>query len=54
VALQVNGAIALLDGIAEPGVITGYATIFIDTSGAGGDLKIKFADGTVKTIVVDT
>lgn len=41
----------LADGVAEPAVST-RAQIYVDT--ADGDLKIKFADATVKTIVVDT
>jgi hypothetical protein len=50
--LQVNGGIALVDGMTAPSTITGYAYIYVDT--ADGDLKVKFGDGTVKTIVVDT
>lgn len=46
------GKIALLDGVAAPSTIGGLAQIYVDT--ADGDLKIKFGDGTVKTIVVDT
>lgn len=42
----------LEDGVTAPAAIAGVAQIFIDTS--GGDLKIIFADGTTKTIVVDT
>lgn len=44
--------IALIDGITAPSTITGHAVIYVDT--ADGDLKVKFGDGTVKTIVVDT
>lgn len=44
--------VKLIDGIAAPGTETGYATLFVDS--ADGDLKIKFGDGTVKTIVTDT
>ena len=40
------------DGITAPGTTSGRAKIYVDT--ADGDLKIKFGDGTVKTIVVDT
>lgn len=43
---------ALTDGIAAPDTVAGLGLIYIDT--ADGDLKIKFGDGTVKTIVVDT
>ena len=48
--LDVNGAIAIVDGMSEPSTHAGKATIFVDTD---GDLKIKFGDGTVKTIVTD-
>ena len=47
----VNNSIKIVDGITAPGT-ENYAQMYIDT--ADGDLKIKFADGTVKTIVVDT
>ena len=50
--LQVNGGMAILDGMDAPATITGYGSIYIDA--ADGDLKIKFGDGTVKTIVTDT
>lgn len=50
--IQSEGGIALKDGIAAPSTITGYAHIYVDT--ADGDLKVKFGDGTVKTISVDT
>lgn len=53
VALQVKGAIALSDGITAPSAsITNYAILYVDS--ADGDFKIRFSDGTVKTIVVDT
>lgn len=48
----VSSEITVVDGIAEPATIAGHAQIYVDT--ADGDLKIKFGDGTVKTIVVDT
>jgi len=47
-----KGGVMLTDGITAPGTYSGFATIYIDTS--DGDLKIKFGDGTVKTIVTDT
>jgi hypothetical protein len=52
--LNISGVnyIALKDGITAPGTVTGMAAIYVDT--ADGDLKVKYADGTVKTIVVDT
>lgn len=42
----------LIDGVTEPSTIAGHAQIYVDT--ADGDLKVKFGDGTVKTIVTDT
>lgn len=45
-------AVALVDGITAPGTISGRAFIYVDT--ADGDLKVKFGDGTVKTIATDT
>ena len=46
------GPLALVDGISEPATITGLAYIYVDT--ADGDLKVKFGDGTIKTIVTDS
>ncbi|MDW9356246.1 hypothetical protein GOA97_19430 [Sinorhizobium meliloti] len=45
-------SLVITDGMTAPSTITGFASIYIDT--ADGDLKVKFADGIVKTIVVDT
>lgn len=39
------------DGITAPTETGGRAYIYIDA--ADGDLKIRFADGTVKTIITD-
>ncbi len=50
--LLVDGGIGIEDGMAEPGTITGRAFLYVDT--ADGDLKVKFGDGTIKTIVTDT
>jgi hypothetical protein len=47
-----NGALAIRDGITAPSTVTDMAVIYVDT--ADGDLKVKFSDGTVKTIVTDT
>lgn len=47
-----GGYIFIKDGISAPTADVNHAAIYIDI--ADGDLKIKFADGTVKTIVVDT
>lgn len=40
------------DGVAAPGAGTGKARIYVDT--ADGDLKVVFADGTIKTLATDT
>lgn len=45
-------SLVLRDGVTAPSVVVGVALIYVDI--ADGDLKIKFSDGTVKTIVVDT
>lgn len=47
-----EGSIPIWDGITAPNTITGIAQIYVDK--ADEDLKIKFGDGTIKTIVVDT
>lgn len=44
--------LALTDGITAPTAISGQALVYVDT--ADGDLKVRFADGTTKTIVTDT
>lgn len=44
--------LVLKDGVTAPSTFAGQAAIYVDT--ADGDLKIKFSDGTVKTIVTDT
>lgn len=46
-----NGVV-LVDGVTAPSTISGHAVMYVDSS--DGDLKIKFGDGTVKTIVVDS
>lgn len=50
--VHVAGYVSIGDGITAPGAGTGAARIYVDS--ADGDLKIVFADGTVKTIVTDT
>ncbi|MFN2228264.1 MAG: hypothetical protein ACK2VA_00710, partial [Anaerolineae bacterium] len=42
------GVIAMTDGVTAPSTISGAAQLYVDT--ADGDLKVKFGDGTVKTI----
>jgi hypothetical protein len=46
------GGLYIRDGITAPSTRSGYAIIYVDTS--DGDLKVRFGDGTTKTIVVDT
>jgi hypothetical protein len=46
------GAIAIADGITAPSTSAGFAQLYVDT--ADGDLKVKFGDGTVKTIATDS
>lgn len=41
----------LTDGVTVPLTTGGRALIYVDS--ADGDLKIKFSDGTVKTIMTD-
>jgi len=43
---------AVTDAIAAPSTVSGVAQIYVDNS--DGDLKVRFGDGTIKTIVVDT
>lgn len=47
-----NGALGIADGISAPATVAGMALLYVDT--ADGDLKVRFGDGTVKTIVTDT
>jgi len=50
-SITINGEIALVDGMTAPDTTIGWAKLYVDD--ADGDLKIKFGNGTVKTIVVD-
>ena len=50
--LRINGQFQLKDGLTAPSTVSGYAQIYVDS--ADGDLKVKFGDGTVKTIVTDS
>ena len=54
-ASQVSGSfnqLSVIDGVSAPSTVAGSALIYVDS--ADGDLKIKFGDGTVKTIATDT
>lgn len=46
------GALGVIDGITAPTARPGFAYTFVDA--ADGDYKIRFGDGTTKTITVDT
>jgi hypothetical protein len=45
-------ALGMTDGITAPTTKGGIAYLYVDT--ADGDLKVKFGDGTVKTLATDT
>lgn len=47
-----SDTLELHDGVQIPEQLVDKATIYIDS--ADGDLKIKYSDGTVNTIVIDT
>ncbi len=47
-----QGIFLLKDGVTAPSTRSGFAQIYVDSS--DGDLKVKFGDGTVKTIVTDS
>ena len=47
-----NDSFYIQDGTTAPSTSSGYAYIYVDT--ADGDLKVKFGDGTVKTLATDT
>ncbi len=44
--------VALVDAVTAPSTLAGHAQIYVDS--ADGDLKVKFGDGTVKTLATDT
>lgn len=46
-----NTGLSIPDGITTPGQVVGFATMYIDS--ADGDFKIRFGDGTIKTIVTN-
>lgn len=47
-----NPLLNIADGVIAPATQAGRAIIYVDD--ADGDLKVKFGDGTVKTIATDT
>lgn len=47
-----DNSFQLPDGITAPSATSGWAKLYVDS--ADGDLKIKFGDGTTKTIATDT
>jgi len=51
-AINVGTFYGMVDGVSAPSTTSGYAKIYVDS--ADGDLKVKFGDGTVKTIATDT
>lgn len=51
-ALDVAGAICITEGITAPATHTGKLSIYVDS--ADTTLKVKFGDGTVKTILLGT
>lgn len=51
-SFRLEVALGLKDGQTAPATVAGRAFIYVDT--ADGDLKVKFGDGTIKTIVTDT
>lgn len=50
--LKLDKELKIADGITAPDTLTGYGQIYIDED--DGDLKIKFGDGTTKTIISDS
>lgn len=49
---EAKDTLKLTDGVTAPAVVEGAAVIYVDA--ADGDLKVKFSNGIVKTIVIDT
>jgi hypothetical protein len=47
-----TNTLALTDGVSTPSTVSGKAFLYVDS--ADGDLKVRFGDGTIKTIVTDT
>lgn len=49
--IPVLNTLQLVDGVPAPGAVVGVATIYVDV--ADGDLKIRFGNGTIKTIATN-
>lgn len=47
-----TSSLSLADGATAPATLSGKASVYVDA--ADGDLKVKFGDGTVKTVATDT
>lgn len=50
--MTVAGELAITDGMTAPAATVGFAKIYVDS--ADGDLKVRFGDGTIKTLATDT
>lgn len=48
----IEGILRIRDGVTAPTAESNYALIYVDQ--ADGDLKVRFSDGTTKTISTDT
>ena len=48
----IGGTLGIRDGCTAPSAVPGMAFVYVDQ--ADGDLKIRFGDGTTKTIVTDS
>lgn len=49
---RLAGKLWIADGVSAPTAQAGFAAIYVDS--ADGDLKVRFGDGTTKTISTDT
>lgn len=50
--VRFRGNLELVDGVTAPSTVAGAAVIYVDES--DGDLKVRFGDGTIKTLTTDT
>jgi hypothetical protein len=49
--MTMGGYVGIGDSITPPSTVAGVAYLYVDV--ADGDLKVKFGDGTVKTIATN-